>query len=164
MSTRTTQPTSVNRNGQVLNVPEAELTQMFETCCELRRRGFTRRGTLAKTNWPRHYPRLLLEEAARRGMPGSEEEQEQALTNWLLSALDAGAEMSAIRRTVGIPGRSVRSKLKKALDRACGTRPAEIVTTGPDGGPGRASWREKGRLMHRPIDGAFPRKYPEEDA
>ena len=161
MSTRSTQPSSTRRIGQVLDVPEEELAQMLKTCCELRRRGFTQRETLAKTNWPRHYHRLLLEEAARRGMPGSEEEQEQALTNWLLSALDAGAEMSAIRRTVGIPGRSVRSKLKKALDRACGLRPAQIVTAGPGGGPGRASWREKGRLMHRPIDGAFPRKYPE---
>lgn len=53
MSTRTTQPTSTKRNGHIANVPEAELAQMLETCCDLRQRGYTRRGTLAKAKCAR---------------------------------------------------------------------------------------------------------------
>ena len=164
MLTHTKQGSGTKARRPQLNVPEEELSQMLKLCCDLRRRGFTTRKTLDRTNWPRHYPRLLLEEAARRGLPGSEKSQEQALSNWLLSAFDAGIDESNMRRMASIPGHRVRTKLKRALDRTCGPQPAEIVTPGPDDSPGRVSWREKRRLIHRPIDGAFPQQYPAEAA
>ena len=79
-----------------LDVPEPELTAMLEQCCDLRRRGFSQNEIQGKLQLTRQQTRLLLAEAARREMPGSQENQSDAVAEWLLSCFDAGIEISAI--------------------------------------------------------------------
>ena len=75
-----------------LDVQEPALTAMLEKYCDLRRRGFGQKAIQIKASWPRHYPSLLLEEAQRRDMTGSQGSQAQAVTEWLLAMFDAGTE------------------------------------------------------------------------
>ena len=58
-----------------INAPEPELTAMLEQYCDLRRRGFSQTDIRTKLQWTHRYPSLLLAEAARRKMPGSQENQ-----------------------------------------------------------------------------------------
>ena len=116
-----------------LDVQEPELTAMLEKYCDLRRRGFGQKAIQTKASWPMHYPSLLLKEAQRRKMTGSQGSQKQAVTEWLLAMFDA----------------------------ASGPSPTDIIIRNPDGEPARVSWLDtNGNLMHRPFDGAFPADYP----
>ena len=98
-------------------------------------------------------------------MPGSQENQSDAVAEWLLSCFDAGIEISAIRQVSALTERGIKQRLKRALDTASGNPPAGLITPAPDGTPGRVSWLDPGgRLMHRPFDGAFPAHYTAETA
>ncbi len=138
---------------------------MLEQFCDPRRRSFSQTEIQTSLQLKRHGPSLLLVEAARRGMPGSQENQSDAVAEWLLSCFDAGIEISAIRRMSAITERGIKQRLKRALDPASGNPPASLITPAPDGTPGRVSWLDPGgRLMHRPFDGAFPAHYTAETA
>ena len=88
MPPRDSKPANSRRKPK-LDVQEPALTNMLEKYCDLRRRGFGQKAIQTKANWPRHYPSLLLEEAQRREMTGSQGSQKQAVTEWLL-AIAAG--------------------------------------------------------------------------
>ena len=91
-----------------LDMPEPALTAMLEKYCDLRRRGFGQKAIQIKASWPRHYPSLLLEEAQRRKMPGSQGSQKQAVTEWLLAMFDAGTELRVIQKeAISLPHRHV---------------------------------------------------------
>ena len=91
-----------------LDVEEPALTAMLEKYCDLRRRGFGQQAIQTKASWPRHYPSLLLKEAQRRKMPGSQGSQAQAVTEWLLAMFDAGTELRVIQReAISLPHRYV---------------------------------------------------------
>ena len=144
-----------------LDVPEPALTNMLEKYCDLRRRGFGQQAIQTKASWPRHYPSLLLEEAQRREMTGSQESQKQAVTEWLLAMFDAGTELRVIQRMSAFTGLQTNKQLQTALDAASGPAPTDIIIRNPDGEPTRVSWLDtNGELMHRPFDGAFPANYP----
>ena len=144
-----------------LDVQEPALTAMLEKYCDLRRRGFGQQAIQTKASWPRHYPSLLLKEAQRRKMPGSQQSQAQAVTEWLLAMFDAGTEIRAIQRMSAFTDLQTNKQLKAALDAASGPAPTDIIIRNPDGEPTRVSWLDvNGELMHRPFDGAFPAGYP----
>ena len=144
-----------------LDMPEPALTAMLEKYCDLRRRGFGQQAIQTKASWPRHYPSLLLKEAQRREMPGSQQSQQQAVTEWLLAMFDAGTELRVIQRMSALTDEQSKSRLKAALDAASGPAPTDIIIRNPDGGPTRVSWLDtNGELMHRPFDGTFPADYP----
>ena len=148
-----------------LDVQEPALTKMLEQYCDLRRRGFGQQAIQTKASWPRHYPSLLLKEAQRREMPGSQGSQEQAVTEWLLAMFDAGTELRVIQRMSAFTGRQTNKRLQTALDNASGPAPNGLIITDTHGEPARVSWLDtNGELMHRPFDGAFPAHYPEERA
>ena len=99
MPPRDPKPANSGRKPKLkLDMPEPELTNMLEKYCDLRRRGFGQQAIQTKANWPRHYPSLLLKEAQRREMPGSQQSQKQAVTEWLLAMFDTGAELRVIQR------------------------------------------------------------------
>ena len=166
MPPRDPQPANSKRKSKPkLDVQETELTKMLEQYCDLRRRGFGQQAIQTKAGWPRHYPSLLLEEATRRAMPGSQGSQEQAVTEWLLVMHDAGAELRVIQRTSAYTGQQTQKKLQTALDNASGPASTGLIITDTHGEPARVSWLDlNGELMHRPFDGAFPAHYPEERA
>ena len=144
-----------------LDMPETELTAMLEQYCDLRRRGFGQKAIQTKASWPRHYPSLLLEEAPRRRMTGSQGSQKQAVTEWLLAMYDAGTELRVIQRMSAFTGLQTNKRLKAALDAASGPSPTDLIIRNPDGEPARVSWLDtNGNLMHRRFDGAFPAYYP----
>ena len=144
-----------------LDVPEPALTAMLEKYCDLRRRGFGQQAIQTKASWPKPYPSLLLKEAQRREMPGSQQSQQQAVTEWLLAMFDAGTELRVIQRMSALTDEQSKSRLKAALDAASGPAPTDIIIRNPDGEPTRVSWLDtNGELMHRPFDGAFPANYP----
>ena len=144
-----------------LDVPEPTLTAMLEKYCDLRRRGFGQQAIQTKAKWPRHYPSLLLKEAQRRETPGSQQSQQQAVTEWLLAMFDAGTELRVIQRMSALTDEQSKSRLKAALDAASGPAPTGLIIRNPDGEPTRVSWLDtNGELMHRPFDGAFPANYP----
>ena len=146
-----------------LDVPEPALTKMLEKYCDLRRRGFGQQAIQTKAKWPRHYPSLLLKEAQRRETPGSQQSQQQAVTEWLLAMFDAGTELRVIQRMSALTDEQSKSRLKAALDAASGPAPTGLIIRNPDGEPTRVSWLDtNGELMHRPFDGAFPADYPAE--
>ena len=98
-------------------------------------------------------------------MPSSQENQSDAVAEWLLSCFDAGIEISAIWRTSALTERGIKQRLRRALDSASGNPPSGLITPAPDGTPGRVSWLDSGgRLMHRPFDGASPAHYTAETA
>ena len=74
MPPRDPKPANHRRKSKFnLDMPEPELTEILEQYCDLRRRGFDQAAIKTKASWPRHYPSLLLEEAQRREMPGSQQ-------------------------------------------------------------------------------------------
>ena len=91
-----------------LDVQEPALTKMLEKYCDLRRRGFTQQAIQTKSSWTKSHQKLLLEEAQRRAMPGSQKSQELAMTEWLLAMYDAGTELRVIQReAISLPHRHV---------------------------------------------------------
>ena len=118
-----------------LDMPEPELTNMLEKYCDLRRRGFGQQAIQIKASWPRHYPSLLLEEATRREMTGSQGSQEQAVTEWLLVMFDAGTELRVIQRASAFSDLKTKNRLQTALDAASGPDPTAIIIRNPDGAP-----------------------------
>ena len=103
-----------------LDVQEPALAKMLEQYCDLRRRDFTQQAIQTRANWTRHHQTLLLEEAQRRAIPGSQGSQEQAVTEWLLQMFDAGAELSAIQRASAFSDLKTKNRLQVALDNASG--------------------------------------------
>ena len=146
-----------------LDTPELELTAMLDQYCELRRRGFDQQAIKTKARWPKNHQKLLLEEAQRRDMPGSQGSQEQDVTEWLLAMYDAGTELGTIQRMSAYTGQQTENRLQTALDAASGPAPTGLIIRNPDGEPARVSWLDaNGNLTHRPFDGAFPPNYPAE--
>jgi hypothetical protein len=78
--------------------PGPESRALLEQYCDLRRRGFSQTEIQIRLQLKRHQPSLLLVEAARRNLPGSQGNQSEAVADWLLSCFDAGIEISTIRR------------------------------------------------------------------
>ena len=164
MPPRDPQPNNSRRKPKLkLDIPEPALTAMLEKYCDLRRRGFGQQAIQNKASWPKHYPSLLLKEAQRREMPGSQQSQQQAVTEWLLTMFDAGTELRVIQRMSALTGQQTNNRLQAALDDASGPAPTDIIIRNPDGEPTRVSWLDtNGELIHRPFDGAFPANYPAE--
>ena len=164
MPPRDPKPANSRRKSKLkLDMPEPEPAGMLEQYCDLRRRGFDQQAIKTKASWPRHYPSLLLEEAQRHEMPGSQKSQAQAVTEWLLQMHDAGAELRVIQRTSALSNLQTKNRLQTALDNASGPTPTGLIIRNPDGEPARVSWLDVNRnLMHRPFDGAFPPNYPAE--
>ena len=76
MPPRDPKPANSKRKSKPkLDAQEPALTKMLEQYCDLRRRGFGQQAIQTKASWPRHYPSLLLKEAQRREMPGSQGSQ-----------------------------------------------------------------------------------------
>ena len=143
MPPRDPQPANSRRKSNLnLDVQEPALTTMLEKYCDLRRRGFGQQAIQTKASWPRHYPSLLLEEAQRRKMPGSQGSQKQAVTEWLLAMFDAGTELRVIQRMSAFTGLQTEKKLQTALDAASGPAPTGLIIRGPDGEPARVSHLE----------------------
>ena len=161
MPPRDPEPANSRRKSETkLDTPEPELTAMLERYCDLRQRGFTQAAIRTNNKWGRRHVQLLLEEAARRNMPGSEERQQQAVAEWLLSKFDAGTELSVIQRMSALSNRQTIKRLQDALDAASGERPTGLIIRDPDGTPRRVSWvNNDGNLKHRPFDGALPPGY-----
>ena len=131
----------------------------------LRQRGFTQEAIQTKASWTRNHQNLLLEEATRRKMPGSEGSQEQAVTECLLQMYDAGTELRVIQRLSAFTGLQTMKRLETVLDNASGPTLTGLIITDTHGEPARVSWLDvNGELMHRPFDGAFPAHYPAERA
>ena len=85
MPPRDPKPAISRRKSKLnLEMPEPELAEMLHQYCDLRRRGFDQQAIQTKASWTKHHQKLLLEEAQRRAMPGSQGSQEQAVTEWLL--------------------------------------------------------------------------------
>ena len=144
-----------------LDVQEPALTEILEQYCDLRRRGFDQAAIKTKSSWPKSHQKLLLEEAQRRDMPGSQKSQELAMTEWLLKMYDAGAELRVIQRTSALSNLQTKKRLETALDATSGPTPNGLIIRNPDGEPARVSWLDaNGTLMHQPFDGAFPPDYP----
>ena len=164
MAPRRPQTADGSRKAQPsLDASGPDFTAMLEQFCDLRRHGFPQAEVQTSLQLKRHEPSLLLAEAARRGMPSSQENQSDAVAEWLLSRFDAGIEISTIRRMSALTDRGIKQRLKRALENASGNPPSGIITPAPDGTPGRVSWLDPGgRLMHRPFDGAFPAHYTAE--
>ena len=164
MPPRDPQPAISRRKSKLkLDVQEPALTKMLEKYCDLRRRGFTQQAIQTKASWTRNHQKLLLEEAQRRAMPGSQKSQEQAVTEWLLAIFDAGAELKVIQRTSALSNLQTKKRLETALDDASRPAPTGLIITNPDGTPARVSWLDpNGTLMHLPFDGALPANYPAE--
>ena len=136
MPPRDPKPAISRRKSKLkLDMPETELTAMLEQYCELRRRGFGQKAIQTKASWPRHYPSLLLEEATRRDIPGSQGSQAQAVTEWLLAMYDAGTELGTIQRMSAFTGLQIKNRLKAALDAASGPAPTDLIIRNPDGEP-----------------------------
>ena len=144
-----------------LDMPEPELAEMLHQYCDLRRRGFDQKAIQTKASLPKSHQKLLLKEAQRRAMPGSQKSQAQAVTEWLLAMYDAGTELRVIQRTSALSNLQTKKQLEAALDAASGPTPNGLIIRNPDGEPARVSWLgANGTLMHRPFDGAFPADYP----
>ena len=146
-----------------LDMPEPELAEMLHQYCDLRRRGFDQAAIKTKSSWTKSHQKLLLEEAQRRAMPGSQKSQEQAMTEWLLAMYDAGTELRVVQRTSALSNLQTKNRLQTALDAASGPTPTGLIIRNLDGTPARVSWLAvNGTLTHRPFDGAFPPDYPAE--
>ena len=164
MPPRDPKPANSRRKSKPkLDTQELELTAMLEQYCDLRRRGFDQAAIKTKSSWTKSHQKLLLEEAQRCAMPGSQGSQAQAVTEWLLAMYDAGTELSVIQRMSAFTGLQTTNRLQAALDAASGPAPTDIIIRNLDGTPARVSWLDtNGNLIHRPFDGAFPADYPAE--
>ena len=109
MPPRDPKPAISRRKSKLkLDMPEPELAEMLHQYCDLRRRGFDQKAIHTKASWTKHHQNLLLKEAQRRAMPGSQKSQEQAVTEWLLAMFDAGTELRVIQReAISLPHRHV---------------------------------------------------------
>ena len=164
MPPRDPKPAISRRKSKLkLDMPEPELAEMLHQYCDLRRRGFDQAAIKTKSSWTKSHQKLLLEEAQRRAMPGSQKSQEQAMTEWLLAMYDASTELRVIQRTSALSNLQTKKRLEAALDAASGPAPNGLIIRNPDGTPARVSWLAvNGTLTHRPFDGAFPPDYPAE--
>ena len=162
MPPRDPQPAIGRRKSKPnLDMPELELAEMLEQYCDLRRRSFDQQAIQTKASWSKNHQKLLLKEAQRRDIPGSQASQAQAVTEWLLAMYDAGTELRVIQRASAYTSQQTEKKLQTALDAASGPAPTGLIIRNPDGTPARVSWLDaNGNLMHRPFDGAFPPNYP----
>ena len=154
-----------------LDVQEPALTAMLEKYCDLRRRGFGQQAIQTKANWPRHYPSLLLKEAQRREMPGSQQSHQQAVTEWLLAMFDAGTELRVIQRMSAFTGQQTNKQLQTAPGRRQWTipdghhhqKPRRRADQGILARPKRGThapavrWRLPGQLPRRPSRTAMYR-------
>ena len=162
MPPRDPKPAISRRKSKLkLDMPEPELAEMLHQYCDLRRRGFDQAAIKTKSSWTKSHQKLLLEEAQRRAMPGSQKSQEQAVTEWLLAIFDAGTELRVIQRTSALSNLQTKNRLQTALDAASGPTPTGLIIRNLDGTPARVSWLDvNGTLTNRPFDGAFPPNYP----
>ena len=162
MPPRDPKPAISRRKSKLkLDVQEPALTAMLEKYCDLRRRGFGQQAIQTKASWPRHYPSLLLKEAQRRKMPGSQGSQAQAVTEWLLAMFDAGTELRVIQRMSAFTGLQTNKQLQAALDAASGPSPTDIIIRNPDGEPTRVSWLDtNGELMQPAVRWRLPGRLP----
>ena len=162
MPPRDPKPAISRRKSKLkLDMPEPELAEMLHQYCDLRRRGFDQAAIKTKSSWTKSHQKLLLEEAQRRTMPGSQKSQELSMTEWLLAMYDAGAELRVIQRTSALSNLQTKKRLEAALDAASGPAPNGLIIRNLDGKPARVSWLAvNGTLTHRPFDGAFPPDYP----
>ena len=142
MPPRDQKPANSKRKSKPkLDMPEPALTKMLEQYCDLRRRGFGQKAIQTKAGWPRHYPKLLLEEATRRAMPGSQGSQEQAVTEWLLAMHDAGAELRVIQRASALSTCRPRIGCKPpSTTRAAQPRTASSSRILTESQPGYPGW------------------------
>lgn len=101
-----------------LETAEPYLTNGLEMYCDLRRRGYTHEAIRRRTGWPEYYPDLLLEEAIRRGMKGSNENATEAFQEWLLEMRDSGVDMAEICRLSGRSDSETRTELRELLEAA----------------------------------------------
>ena len=106
-----------------LDAPEPEYHALLGQYCDLRRRGFSQ----TKLQLKRHQPSLLLAEATRRGMSGSQENRSNAVAEWLRACFDAGIGISAIRRMSALTERGIKQRLKRARDAASGNPPSGLI-------------------------------------
>ena len=84
--------------NHTLNTEEPQLTLDLKKYCDLRRRGYSVGAIRNRTQWPAHYPDLLLEEAMRRGMKGADANPRHAYRQWLLEMHDSGMDAVEIYR------------------------------------------------------------------
>ena len=116
MPPRDPKPAISRRKSKLkLDLPEPELAEMLHQYCDLRRRGFDQAAIKTKSSWPKSHQKLLLEEAQRRDMPGSQKSQPQAVTEWLLAMYDAGTELIVIQRTSALSNLQTKKRLEAAL-------------------------------------------------
>ena len=162
MPPRDPKPVNRRRKSKLnLDMPEPELAEMLHQYCDLRRRGFTQQAIQTKAGWTKSHQKLLLEEAQRRDMPGSQKSQELAMAEWLLAMYDAGTELRVIQRTSALSNLQTKNRLQTARDAASGPTPTGLIIRNLDGTPARVSWLAvNGTLTHRPFDGAFPPALP----
>ena len=83
---RMTPQPSEPRPDLKLAIKEPQLTKQLERFCDMRRRGHPDGAIRNPFGGPSHYPDLLLEEAIRRGMKGTNENPDDAFREWLLIA------------------------------------------------------------------------------
>ena len=142
MPPRDPQPANSRRKSKPkLDVQEPALTKMLDQYCDLRRRGFGQQAIQTKASWPKHYPKLLLEEATRHQMPGSEGSQEQAVTEWLLQMFEAGTELRVIQRASALSNLQPRIGCKPpSTTRAAQPRPASSSRILTESQPGYLGW------------------------
>ena len=101
-----------------LDTEEPQLTRGLEKYCALRHRGYTHEAIRSRTGWSEHYPDLLLEEAIRRDMPGSNENADEAFYEWLLEMHDSGGDATEICRLSGRSDSETRTALGEVLEAA----------------------------------------------
>ena len=101
-----------------LETKEPQLTRGLEMYCDLRRRSYTHGAIRGRTGWSHHYLNLLLEEASRRGMKGSNEDRDEAFREWLLEMHDSGMNLTEIYRLSGRSNLETRTELTEALEAA----------------------------------------------
>ena len=92
-------------------VEEPQLTQELEKSCDLRRCGHDDEGIWNRTGWPEYYRDLLLEEAMRHDMKGTDENADAAFREWLLEMHDSGIGMRHICRLSGRSESETRQQL-----------------------------------------------------
>ena len=100
MPPRDPKPANSRRKSKLkLDLPEPELAEMLHQYRDLRRRGFTQQAIQTKASWTRSHQKLLLEEAQRRAMPGSQGSQVTGRDRMAAGQMfDASAELRAIQR------------------------------------------------------------------
>ena len=128
MAPRRPQTADGSRKAQPsLDAPEPDFAAMLEQFCNLRRRVFSQTEIQTKLQLKRHQPSLLLAEAARRRMTGSQENQSDAVAEWPLTMFAAIWRMSTLTE------RGIKQRLKRALDAAIGNPQYGLIIAGPDG-------------------------------